>query len=357
MIPISKPDLGESEEAAVLEVMRSGMLAMGRRTVEFEERWAAYCGTRYAVMMSSGTVALEALLTSLGIGPGDEVITVSFTFNATVSAILRVGATPVFVDVRESDFCMDPARVEEAITRHTMAIMPVHLYGLMADMNAIEAIAQRQGLQVIEDAAQAHGAAMGGRKAGSFGHAMFSLYATKNLTSGEGGVVTTDSAVLCDRLRLLRNHGMRERYRHEALGTNLKPTDIAAAIAIAQLKRLDQRNGIRAENAARLTSLLPGYLTPVAPPGRTHVWHQYTMRFPVHRDSIAERLHSLGVGSLAYYPVPIHRQPYHEWGAAHLPVTDMLAGEVLSVPVHPLLTDADLTYIAGSIRRVADPVL
>jgi dTDP-4-amino-4,6-dideoxygalactose transaminase len=239
VIPISKPDIGPAEEDAVLDVLRSGMLAMGRRTEAFEEAWAAYCGARHAVFMSNGTVALEAALRALGIGPGDEVITVSFTFNATVSAILQTGARPVFVDIRDQDFCMDPGAVDAAITPRTKAIMPVHLYGLMADMDPLVAIAERHGIPIVEDAAQAHGASYRGRRAGQFGPAMFSLYATKNLMTGEGGFVTTDDDALADRIRLYRNHGMRVRYHHEALGSNFKPTDLAAALGLAQLARLD----------------------------------------------------------------------------------------------------------------------
>ncbi|MEO5963847.1 MAG: DegT/DnrJ/EryC1/StrS family aminotransferase, partial [Candidatus Limnocylindrales bacterium] len=233
MIPISRPDLGPADEEAVLEVLRSGMLAMGRRTAAFEEAWAAYCGVRHAVLMANGTLALEAILRAMGIGPGDEVITTSFTFNATVSTILQVGARPVFADIREDDFCLDPDRVEILVTPRTKAIMPVHLYGLMADMGPLVDIATRHGIPVIEDAAQAHGAEYDGRRAGSFGPAMFSLYATKNLMAGEGGFATTDDDALADRIRVYRNHGMRVRYHHESLGTNLKPTDLTAALGLA----------------------------------------------------------------------------------------------------------------------------
>ncbi len=191
MIPISKPDIGPAEETAVLEVLRSGMLAMGAKTKAFEEAWADYCGVKHAILMANGTVAQEAVLHGVGIGEGDEVITVSFSFNATVSVILRAGARPVFVDIREDDFCMDPAQVEAAITPRTKAIMPVHLYGLMADMAPLEEIARRHDLVIIEDAAQAHGATYRGRRAGQFGPTMFSLYATKNLMTGEGGFATT----------------------------------------------------------------------------------------------------------------------------------------------------------------------
>lgn len=230
LIPLSKPDIGSNEEQAILEVLRSGMLAMGTRTAAFEEAWASYCGVGHAVFMANGTLALELILRGLDIGPGDEVITVSFSFNATVSAILQVGARPVFVDVREEDFCLDPELVEAALTPKTRAILPVHLYGLMADMDPIVAVAERHGLHVIEDAAQAHGASYRGRRAGQYGPAMFSTYATKNLMTGEGGFATTDDPVLADRMRTYRNHGMHVRYYHDSLGTNAKPTDLVAAL-------------------------------------------------------------------------------------------------------------------------------
>jgi len=361
VIPISKPDLGPAEEEAVLDVLRSGMLAMGRRTAEFEEAWAAYCGVRHAVFMSNGTVALEAILRALGIGPGDEVITVSFTFNATVSAILQAGARPVFVDIRAEDFCIDPDQVEAAVTPHTKAIMPVHLYGLMADMEPLVAIAERHGIPLVEDAAQAHGATYRGRPAGQFGPAMFSLYATKNLMTGEGGFATTDDDAVADLIRLYRNHGMRVRYHHESLGTNLKPTDLAAALGLAQLARLDERTEQRRRNAARLAEGLRGYLTPGVPDGREHVWHQYTMRFPGERQRVIDGLTERGIGTLIYYPVPVHRQAYLQAyvpGAADLdlPVTDRLADEVLSIPVRPNLSAEELEAVITAIREVATPV-
>ena len=361
MIPISKPDIGAAEEEAVLEVLRSGMLAMGRRTAEFEEAWAAYCGVKHAILMSNGTVALEAILRALGIGPGDEVITVSFTFNATASAILQAGARPVFVDIRADDFCMDPDLVEAAITPRTKAIMPVHLYGLMADIDPLVEIAKRHGIPIVEDAAQAHGATYHGRRAGQFGPAMFSLYATKNLMTGEGGFATTDDDELADRIRLCRNHGMRVRYHHESLGSNFKPTDLAAALGLAQLVRLDERTAQRGRNAARLTEGLRGYLTPRAPEGREHVWHQYTMRFPGDRQRVIDGLTERGIGTLIYYPVPVHRQAYLQAfvpGAADLdlPVTNRLSDEVLSIPVRPNLTEKELQAVIDAVREVAIPV-
>ena len=362
MIPISRPDIGPAEEEAVLEVLRSGMLAMGRKTTAFEEAWAAYCGVKHAVLMSNGTVAQEAVLHALGIGAGDEVITVSFSFNATVSVILRAGATPVLVDVREDDFCMDVAQVEAAITPRTRAIMPVHLYGLMADMDPLVEIAERHGLVIIEDAAQAHGAAYRGKRAGQFGPAMFSLYATKNLMTGEGGFATTDDDGVADRLRLFRNHGMRIRYHHEELGTNFKPTDLAAAIGLAQLGRLDERTDRRRHNAAYLAAQLGGdYLVPSVPEGRDHVWHQFVMRFPGERQAVIDGLTERGIGTLIYYPIPIHRQAYLQTfmpGAADLdlPVTNRLSDDVLAIPVHPMLSDEDLATIVEAVRAVATPV-
>ena len=361
VIHISKPDIGPAEEEAVLDVLRSGMLAMGKKTAAFEEAWAAYCGVEHAVLMSNGTVALEAILRALGIGPGDEVITVSFTFNATVSTIIQAGATPVFVDIRADDFCMDPDLVEAAITPRTKAILPVHLYGLMADMDPLVAIAQRHNIAIVEDAAQAHGATYRGRRAGRFGPAMFSLYATKNLMTGEGGFATTDDDDLADRLRLYRNHGMRVRYHHDELGSNFKPTDLAAAIGLAQLSRLDERTEQRRRNAARLTEGLRGYLVPGVPAGRDHAWHQFTMRFPGERDAVVAGLTERGIGTLIYYPVPVHKQSYVQAylpGAADLdlPVTNRLSDEVLSIPVRPNLAAEELEAVITAIREVATPV-
>jgi perosamine synthetase len=356
-IPISRPEFGPAEEQAVAEVMRSGQIAMGAKTAEFESAWAAYCGVKHAVMMANGTVAMEALLRGLGIGPGDEVITVSFSFNATASAILQVGATPVFVDVREDDFCIDPAHVAAAVTPRTKAIMPVHLYGQMADMEPLERIASRHGLALLEDAAQAHGASYRGRKAGSLGPAMFSLYATKNLAVGEGGFITTDDDQLADWLRVYRNHGMRIRYQHESLGTNFKPTDLAAAIGLAQLKTLDARNAHRADNAARLSRELHGCVVPSVGDDRTHVWHQYTIRVRERRDEVRDALAEHGIGAVVYYPIPIHRQRYvqHLWPTqanARLPVTDALAAEVLSLPVRSNLSRDELDRLITTVNEV-----
>lgn len=354
VIPLARPDLGVAEEQAVLDVLRSGVLAMGPRCRELEDAWAARCGVRHAVYLANGTLGLEALLQGLGIGPGDEVITVAFTFNATISAILRVGATPVLVDVNEDDHDMDVRAAEAAVTHRTRAILPVHLYGLMADMAPLQALAARHGLALVEDAAQAVGASYRGRAAGSFGPAMFSLYATKSITSGEGGMVTTDDDRLASAVRRSRDQGMTERYRHDHLGTNLRPTEISAAIGLVQLQRLDSILERRRDHAGRLTAALGQVQVPSVPDGRVHAWHQYTIRLPGRRDAVATRLAALGVGTGVYYRTPVHRQPYlrehaPSAAAASLPVTERLADEVLSLPVRANLSREELGAVIDAV--------
>ena len=234
MIPIAKPDLGPEEIEAVTEVLRSGMIAQGKVVAEFEERFAAYCGVKHAIAFGNGTLAEMSIFAGLGLGPGDEAITVSHTFAATANSILYTGATPVFVDIEPDTYLIDAKLIERAITPRTRAIVPVHLFGLVADMDMICAIADRHGLAVVEDACQAHGATYRGRRAGSFGHGAFSFYATKNMTTGEGGMVTTNDDRLADWLRLYRNQGMRTRYAFEILGYNFRMTDLNAAIAWAK---------------------------------------------------------------------------------------------------------------------------
>ena len=332
---------------------------MGARVEALEAAWAVYCGVAHAVFVANGTLAIEALLYGMGVGPGDEVVTVSFSFNATVSATLRVGATPVLVDVSDEDFCMDPRLVEAALTPRTRAIMPVHLYGLPASMSSLQRIADRHGLALIEDAAQAIGARYGDRSVGSLGTAaVFSLYATKAITSGEGGMITTDDAQLAHRLRVFRNQGMEARYRHTALGTNLRPTEIAAALALPQLARIDQDLERRRRNAARLNAGLVGFEVPHVPDGRVHSWHQYTLRFATGRDRIAAGLRGRGIGTGIYYPVPIHRQPYLSNYGPRVVVTpqatsERLASEVLSIPVRASLSDVQIDTVIEAVREVA----
>ncbi len=355
MIPIARPQMGEEEKQQVWAAMESGSLAQGPRVRDFEERFAAFIGTAHAVATSSGTTALHLALLGHGIGAGDEVITVPFTFIASANSIVYTGARPVFVDIDEHDFTLDADQIEAAITPRTRAIMPVSLYGQPADLPAIEEIAQRHGLPLIEDACQAHGASIDGRRSGTWGAGTFSFYPTKNMTTGEGGMLTTDDADLADRVRLLREHGMRVRYHHEIVGYNFRMTDLAAAIGLAQLPKLDRGNARRREIAARYDTELRGVVTPRVRAGVSHVFHQYTIRV-ARRDEFADRLRELGVGSAIYYPIPVHRQPplvAMGLGAGSFPVTDRVTEQVLSIPVHPSLTDDEVEAVIDAVNVTA----
>ena len=358
MIPIARPLLGAEERDAVWQVMESGLLAQGARVGELEARFAAMVGVRHAVAVSSGTSALHLALLGLGIGPGDEVITVPFTFIASANSIVYTGARPAFVDVAASDFCVDVGQVEAAITPRTRAIMPVGLYGQPADMPALAELADAHGLALVEDAAQCHGAAIEGRSSGSWGAGCFSFYPTKNMTSGEGGMLTTDDGELAERVRLLREHGMKVRYHHDTLGYNFRMTDVHAAIGLAQLAKLPAFNARRLEIAARYDSELRGVQVPAVRPGVTHVYHQYTLRV-ARRDEFAARLAERGVGTGIYYPIPVHRQkPFVAlgYGEQRYPVSESLAEEVLSIPVHAGLTDDEVSTVIGAVNEVAAEV-
>ena len=355
MIPIARPQMGEDEKQRVWDAMASGMLAQGPRVAEFEEQFAAMVGVPHAVATSSGTTALHLALLGYGIGEGDEVITVPFTFIASANSILYTGADPVLVDVREDDFAMDPDLVERAVTHRTKGIMPVSLYGQPADLPALSAIADRHGLALIEDAAQAHGASIADRHSGSWGAGAFSFYPTKNMTTGEGGMVTTADGELAGRMRLLREHGMKVRYHHDVLGYNFRMTEMAAAIGLAQLPKLAGFNARRRAIAARYDAELRGVITPSVRPGETHVYHQYTIRV-AGRDEFAERLRQRGVGSAIYYPIPVHRQKsFAALGYADrsFPVTERLTAQVLSIPVHPSLTDDEVATVIGAVNETA----
>ena len=358
MIPVARPDIDDAEVEAVSAVLRSGLLAGGRKVAELEERWAAFIGTRHAIAVSNGTVAEMCVFAGLGLVAGDEVITVGHTFNATVSAIMYAGATPVFVDIEPDTYVIDAARIEAAITPRTRAICPVHLFGLPADMDAITDIAARHGLAIVEDACQAHGATFKGQRVGSFGHGTFSLYATKNMTTGEGGLITTDDDALADWIRLYRNQGMRERYHHEILGYNFRLTDIAAAIGLCQLDKLERNTARRQAIAARYDAAFADLpiRRPVAPPERTHVYHQYTIGVEDDRDGIVAELAAAGVSTGIFYPIPVHRQAYViERGiTADLPVTDRAAAASLSLPMFPGLTDGDQTIVIGAVRAAVE---
>ncbi len=355
LIPIAQPLLGAEEQGAVARVLASGQLAQGEQVATFERRFAELCHVREAIAVSSGTAALHLALLAHQVGPGDEVVTTPFSFAATANTIRLVGAAPVFVDIEPDTYNLDPALVEAAITPRTKAILPVHLYGNPCDMERLEAIAQAYHLVLIEDACQAHAATIDDRPVGSFGTGCFSFYSTKNMTMGEGGIVTTDDPVVAERVRLWRSHGQRERYHHVALGYNLRLTEIQAAIGLAQLDKLPRFTAKRIANAAFLTGELRDWVqTPAARPGHRHVYHQYTIRVPAargDRDAWARRLRERGVGTAVHYPCPIHQQPfYQEQGVdVALPVAEAAARQVLSLPVHPGLSHDDLATVAREV--------
>lgn len=355
MIPIARPQMGPEELELVASALASGQLAQGARVREFEEQFADFVGAPHGIATSSGTTAIHLALLALGIGPGDEVITVAFTFIASATPILHVGAHPVFVDIEPTTYTMDTEKLEAAITKRTRAIMPVSLYGQPANMPAVLEIAERHGLAVIEDACQAHGAELSGRRSGSWGLGVFSFYPTKNMTSGEGGMVTTSDASIADSVRLLREHGMRVRYHHDLLGYNFRMSDIHASIGIAQLKKLDGANQRRRVIAGRYTEELVGVLRPHERPGSNPVYHQYTVRVR-NRNAFMERLQAQGVGSSVYYPIPVHRQkPFLDIGSAtvSLPVTEQLSDQILSLPVHPSLTDDEVERVISATNATA----
>ena len=357
-IALAHPMIGDEEKRAVMDVLDSGQLAQGPVVAAFEEAFARWIGVEHAIAVSSGTAGLHLALLAHGVGSGDEVITTPFTFIASANAVLFTGATPVFVDVEPDTLCIDPTLVEAAITTRTRAILPVHLYGHPAAMTELSAIARRHRLVLIEDACQAHGATVGGRKVGALGHtAVFSLYPTKNMTSAEGGFVTTDDAAIAGAIRSLRQHGESERYHHEELGYNYRMTDVAAAIGRAQLARVDAFNAARRRHAGVLSkglAGLDGLTTPVERSGYAHVYHQYTLRIAEGREGLRSRLAARGIASGVYYPVPVHRQPVYArrgYDRQSFPVAERMAREVMSLPVHPALNDADLERIVRVVRE------
>jgi perosamine synthetase len=356
MIPIARPTMGQEEKELVWSALESGALAQGARVRELEERFAAFIGVPHAVATSSGTTALHLALLGYGVGAGDEVITVPFTFIASATSVLYTGARPVFVDIRPDDFTIDPDLVEAAITPKTRAIQPVSLYGQPADMVAIAEIAERRGLAIVEDAAQSHGAAIGARKSGTWGAGVFSFYPTKNMTTGEGGMITTSDAAYAEEVTLLREHGMKVRYHHDVLGYNFRMTDIHASIGLAQLAKLPANNARRQAIAARYDVELRGVITPWVRPGVTHVYHQYTIRVR-DRDAFVDRLRQRGVGTGIYYPIPVHRQKpliALGYGDQRFPVSERLTEEVVSIPVHPSLTNGEVDAVIEAVNQTAE---
>jgi perosamine synthetase len=362
-IPIARPLIGEEEIAAVDRVMRSGMLAQGSVVTEFESRFAEYCGVRHAVGVNSGTAALHAALLAAGIGPGDSVIVPAFTFFATASSVSMCGATPLFADVEDQTFNIDPDSAETLIRPDTRAVIGVHLFGQPFDLGAVRDLCDDRGLILIEDAAQAHGAEYRGRRAGSLADlGCFSFYPTKNMTTGEGGMVTTDDDALAERVRLFINHGQSKKYLHSAIGYNYRMTNIGAAIGLVQLDRLEGFNERRIHNARYLDRHLAGtgLITPYAASGVRHVYHQYVVRLPVDypltREAFMNALADRGIGTAIHYPIPLNRQPVYQDGSesTSCPVSDDLAASVVSLPVHPSVTDEELAYICDAVWRIQD---
>jgi len=361
MIPIAKPLIGQEEIDGVMGVMKSGVIAEGPKVKEFEDSFKKYIGVDHAIAVNSGTAALHVALLAKGIGKGDEVITTPFTFIATANSILFTGAKPVFADIEAETFNIDPEDVEKKITKNTKAIIPVDLYGHPANMRAIMDIAGDYGLAVIEDACQAHGSIYQGKKIGAFDAGCFSFYPTKNMTTSEGGIITTNDRKFADTARMIKSHGSKVRYYHEMLGFNLRMTDISAAIGLAQLKKVDGYNDARIGNSIMLNKLLsgiPGIVTPVTKPDCKHVFHQYTIRVTdeakLTRDELIVELNKAGIGNSIYYPLPVHQQPYYkEIGYAEThPISEKMSKEVLSLPVHPSVTKDEIQFIADMFKEV-----
>jgi perosamine synthetase len=359
-IPIAKPITTEEELKSIEEVLKSGMLAQGKKVGEFEESFSDYIGVKNAIAVGNGTIALDIALKGLGMKQGNEVITTPFTFIATANSILYQNSKPVFADVDEKTFNLNPNDVLNKITGKTKAIIGVHLFGHPFDVKPIQEICDDHGLLLIEDCAQAHGAEYHGIKVGGFGTGCFSFYPTKNITTGEGGIITTNDKDLTDLCRLLRNHGQSSKYFHTILGYNYRMTDIQAAIGIIQLRKLDEFNRKRIQNAEYLNSniKLKGIVTPYKEKNVKHVYHQYVLTVEedlIDRDNFKEYLTSKGIGCAVHYPIPIHRQPmYKDLGYrdenVNCPVAERLTKKVLSLPIHPALTDDNLKYISSIIN-------
>jgi perosamine synthetase len=360
MITIAEPAISEKEIEAVAAVMRSKRIVQGRKVEEFESAIAHYCGTKYAVALSSGTTALHVALASLGISAGDEVITTPFTFVSSANAILMQGARVVFADVSEKDSNIDPEKIKEKLTNKTKAIVPVDLYGKMYDYNAISNIVESKDIRIIEDACQAMGASIKGKKAGTFGDCgVFSLYATKNITASEGGILVTDDKEAYEHAKRLRNHGQSDQYEYIELGYNYRMTDIEAAIALVQLSRIDELYEKRKQNALQYNKGLEnidGIKFPVVEPSEVHAFNQYTILitddFPKSRNELKNALREKGILCGVYYPKPLHMHKHFmsmSYKEGDFPIAEKLSREVLSLPVHPGVTKKDVESVIQAI--------
>ena len=363
-VPIAKPLIGDEEIENVVEVLKSGMIAQGPKVEEFEQKFADWVGAEYGIAVNSGTAALHTALLSCGIGKGDEVITTPFTFIASGNSIVYSGATPIFSDIDLKTYTLNPDLIEEKITENTKAILPVQLYGQSANMEKINEIAEKYGLIVIEDAAQAHGATCKGMKVGSMGDmSCFSFYPTKNMTTSEGGIITTDDDELAENAKMFRAHGSIVRYHHNAIGYNYRMTDISAAIGLAQLKKIDGFNDKRISHAAYLNEGLAdvdGVITPYCAYDSKHVYHQYTIRVEKgNRSDWVRIINESGVGTGIHYPITLYNQPiYKTLGiTGDCPKSELAADTVISLPVHPALTQEDLDMVISAVKKASDEIV
>ncbi len=348
VIPLSKPNIGEAETAAVIRVLESGMLAQGTEVAAFEKEFSEVVSNHHCIAVNSGTSALHLGLLAAGIGPGDEVIVPSFTFAATANAVSLCGATPMFVDIDLDTFTIDVDAITAAISPKTAGIMPVHLYGHPAKMDLICEVASKHSLLLFEDAAQAHLAEYQNSPVGTFGTSAFSFYPTKNMTSGEGGMIVTSDADLARNARLLRNHGLEEKYKNEIVGFNNRMTDINAAIGRVQLASLQLRTERRREIAKIYEENLSNVITPHVDKNALHSYHQYTIRSE-NRDSLSVHLDENGIGNGVYYPTPVHRLPSFDIHL-DLPKTSIATKEALSIPIHPFLSDKEIEMVIDAVN-------
>ena len=363
-IPIAKPLLGREEVEAVRKVFESGVLVRGERIKLFEKEFADYIGVEHAVAVANGTMALDAALKALKLGPGDEVVTSAFSFIASSNCVLFQGAKPVFADIDPGTFNINPSDVTEKITAKTKAVIPVHLFGQPVEMDALKEIAEDHGIALVEDAAQAHGAEYKGQKVGGLGDiGCFSFYATKNMTTGEGGMITTNDRELARRARLLRDHGQSQKYHHIILGYNYRMTEMCAAIGLTQLRKLDRSNKKRGENAKLLTrgiDKISGLTPPHVKNDVKHVFYQYVIRveddYPIDRDELADHLTKRGVGVAVHYPTPIYRQPFYKelgYGKTICPMAEDACKRILSLPVHPSVAREDVKYMLNVLKDIS----
>lgn len=363
MIPINLPKVGEEEVETVVKVLRSGpltnALGAGPMVTQFEKNFAKFAGVKHAIAVNTGTAALHSAIVAAGVKQGDEVILPSFTFVATAEAVVMAGGKPVFTDIDPKTYNVSPAEIEKAITKNTKAIVPVDLYGLPAEIKPIREIVAKHGLALVEDAAQAHGATYEGKPAGVFADAAcWSLYASKNMTAGEGGVVTTDDDEIAETVRLIRTHGEKAKYASLMLGTNYRMSEVQAAIGSVQLEKLPAFVAKRRENARRLTKILvktERVKLPEESKGHQHSWYLYTVRLKNatenERNKLVEELRKKDIGAEVYYIHPVHLMPYYResFGRRKLPETEKAANQVFSLPIHPGVTEAQVDYIGKTL--------